>query len=210
MTDSEDLTSTQWSLIERLKQWDDQESWRKFFDRYWKLIYSVAIKSGLTHAEAQDVVQETIVSVSKNMKTFVADPALGSFKSWLLNLTRWRITDQFRRRGKEVPVAGRADSGSGTDSAGTAPEARLADPGNVLDRLWEDEWERHVIEAALDKLKEETDARHYQAFFLNVIKQVPPARVAEMTGVSIGQVYVIKHRLSQVFAEKIKEVETKI
>src|SRR3954469_24485520 len=101
----DDSVSTRWSLIARLKDWDDQEGWREFFDTYWRLIYGVAIKSGLTHAEAQDVVQETIVSVSKNMKAFKADPAFGSFKSWLLNLTRWRITDQVRRRGREVHLA---------------------------------------------------------------------------------------------------------
>src|SRR6266705_1958297 len=100
--DPDELLPTRWTLIERLKNWDDQESWREFFDTYWKLIYGTAIKSGLTHTEAQDVVQETIVSLSKSMKNFRADPAFGSFKSWLLNLTRWRITDQVRKRGKEV------------------------------------------------------------------------------------------------------------
>ena len=89
--DPDELLPTRWTLIERLKNWDDQESWRQFFDTYWKLIYGVAIKSGLTHPEAQDVVQETVMSVCKNMQKFKADPAYGSFKAWLLNLTRWRI-----------------------------------------------------------------------------------------------------------------------
>src|SRR5437773_2232587 len=84
--DPDELLATRWTLIERLKNWDDQESWRQFFDTYWKLIYGVAIKSGLTH-EAQDVVQETVISVCKSMHTFKADPVYGSFKAWLLNLT---------------------------------------------------------------------------------------------------------------------------
>src|SRR6266487_3769354 len=100
--DSDELLATRWTLIERLKNWDDQESWRQFFDTYWKLIYGVAIKSGLTHPEAQDVVQETVISVCKSMHNFKADPAYGSFKAWLLNLTRWRITDQFRKRRRGV------------------------------------------------------------------------------------------------------------
>ena len=78
--DSDQLLATRWTLIERLKNWDDQESWRQFFDTYWKLIYGVAIKSGLTHPEAQDVVQETVISVSKSMQNFKADPAYGSTK----------------------------------------------------------------------------------------------------------------------------------
>src|SRR2546425_8473448 len=79
--DPDELLPTRWILIERLKNWDDQESWRQFFDTYWKLIYGVAIKSGLTHPEAQDVVQETVMSVCKNMPNFKADPAYGSFKA---------------------------------------------------------------------------------------------------------------------------------
>ena len=54
---ADELIPTRWSLICRLKDWNDQVGWREFFDTYWKLIYSVAIKAGLTDAEAQDVVQ---------------------------------------------------------------------------------------------------------------------------------------------------------
>lgn len=209
MTDHDHLTSTRWTLISRLKQWDDQESWREFFDTYWKLIYGVAIKAGLTHPEAQDVVQETIVSVSKSMKEFKADPAFGSFKSWLLNLTRWRIADQFRRRGKEMLSSDKARSGSGTDSRGTAMEERFADPAGAFEQAWNEEWERHVIETALDALKQQAEARHYQAFYLHAIKQVPPAKVASIVGVSVDQVYLIKHRLTKIFQQAVREVEAK-
>src|SRR5580765_5869827 len=94
----DELIPTRATLIYRLKDWQDQSSWQEFFDTYWKLIYGVARKAGLTDAEAQDVVQETLVSVSKHMPTFNYDPALGSFKAWLLNMTRWRIIGQFRKR----------------------------------------------------------------------------------------------------------------
>lgn len=208
--ESDELIPTRWTLIARLKDWDDQESWRVFFDTYWKLIYGVAIKSGLSHAEAQDVVQETVISVSKNMKSFRADPAFGSFKSWLLNLTRWRITDQMRKRGRDVhPAPGGARSDASTDSKSTPFEGRVADPsGSALDKIWEEEWERHVIEAALEKVKKQAGARHYQVFYLHAIKQVPPAKVAETLGIKVDQVYLIKHRLTKVFEEAIREVET--
>jgi RNA polymerase sigma factor (sigma-70 family) len=202
---SDELVSTRWTLIARLKDWDDQESWRQFFDSYWRLIYGVAIKSGLSHAEAQDVVQETIVSVSKNMKSFRADPAFGSFKSWLLNLTRWRIVDQVRRRGREVHLAGGNKSAS---SESSRPEERVPALDGSFDKLWEDEWEHHVIERGLEKVKQESDARHYQVFYLNAIKQVPPARVAELLSINVDQVYLIKHRLTKIFEAAIKEVET--
>jgi len=63
----EELIPTRRSLLSRLKDWDDQESWKDFFDTYWKLVYGVAIKAGLSDQEAQDVVQETVLSVADVM-----------------------------------------------------------------------------------------------------------------------------------------------
>src|ERR1700761_3154533 len=89
---------TRTTLLERLKDWRDNPSWREFFDAYWKLIYGFSLHSGLTGAEAQDVVQETMLSVAKHISAFKYDRKIGSFKRWLLNMTRWRIRDQIRRR----------------------------------------------------------------------------------------------------------------
>src|SRR5687767_6840579 len=80
-------------LLSRLKNWDDQDSWRQFFDTYCRLIYRVAVKAGLTDAAAQDVVQESILSVAQRMPGFQYDPAVGSFKSWLMLVIRRRIAD---------------------------------------------------------------------------------------------------------------------
>src|ERR1700736_2304776 len=92
------LVATRRSLVDRLANWDDQKRWQEFFDTYWKLIYSTARKSGLTDAEAQEVVQETVITVAKKIGKLRYDPAAGSVKGWLLHITRWRIADQFRKR----------------------------------------------------------------------------------------------------------------
>src|SRR5205823_2324565 len=97
-TDPPEFMPTRSSLLSRLKDWDDAAGWREFFDTYWKLIYSAAVKAGLSDAEAQDVVQETVLSVAKKMHGFKYDRALGSFKSWLLQLTHWRILNQLKKR----------------------------------------------------------------------------------------------------------------
>ena len=207
--DPDELLPTRWTLIEKLKNWDDQESWRQFFDTYWKLIYGVAIKSGLTHPEAQDAVQETVMSVCKNMQNFKADPAYGSFKAWLLNLTRWRITDQVRKRRRGEKA--KEESSSNGDTTSTAEVERVPDPaGNALEAIWNDEWEKHIVDAALEKVKQESSSKHYQIFYLQAIKQVPAPKVAETLNVKVDQVYLIKHRLSKVFEEALRELETKL
>src|SRR5438552_9702284 len=70
MNGSRRETQTRQSLLSRLKNWNDHESWKTFFDTYWRLIYSTAIKAGLTDAEAEDVVQETIISVMKGLPEY--------------------------------------------------------------------------------------------------------------------------------------------
>jgi DNA-directed RNA polymerase specialized sigma24 family protein len=96
--DPDKFIPTRESLLSRLKDWDDQESWRRFFDTYWRLIYRAALKAGLIETEAQDVVQETLISVAQKMPGFKYEPAIDSFKGWLFYQTRLRIADQFRKR----------------------------------------------------------------------------------------------------------------
>src|SRR5437867_2939099 len=117
-----ELIPTRQSLLSRLKNWDDQDSWKLFFDTYWRLIYNAAVKAGLSDAEAQDVVQETVRSVAKSMPNFVYDTNKGSFKSWLLGLTRWRITDELRKRQRAIQKPG------SHTSTGTATVEEIADP----------------------------------------------------------------------------------
>ncbi len=88
LPDNDPFAPTRRSLIARLQDAGDQDGWRSFFATYWRLIYSVARKSGLDDGEAQDLVQETVLSVSRKIAGFRYDPALGTFKNWLMLITR--------------------------------------------------------------------------------------------------------------------------
>ena len=96
--ENEDLIPTRASLLSRLKHSDDSESWRVCFETYWKLIFNAARRAGLTETEAEDVVQETLLTVARSIQTFQYDKNRGSFKGWLLKTTAWRVQDQFRKR----------------------------------------------------------------------------------------------------------------
>jgi RNA polymerase sigma-70 factor (ECF subfamily) len=203
----DELIPTRATLIQRLKDWQDQSSWQVFFDTYWKLIYGVAIKGGLTAAEAQDVVQETMISVAKHMPTFEYDPAIGSFKTWLLNMTRWRITDQFRKRG---PFAAGHPAAEDT-ATGTRTVDKVADPAIPdLDALWDAEWEKNLLDAAMAKVKRRLDPQKYQIFDLYVNKGWPPEKVAATFGISVDQVYLAKHRTTELIKEEVKNLESKV
>lgn len=195
---------TRRSLVERLGDWRDQKNWREFFDTYWKLIYSVACKAGLTDSEAQDVVQETLITVAKRIDGLKYDPAVGSFKGWLLQITRWRIADQFRKR---EPANGPKTRRS--DTRRTATIERAADPaGFDLESVWESEWQDNLIKAAVARVKKKVDAKQYQVFDCYVMKEWPAQKVAKELGVNVAQVYLAKHRVSALMKKEIKALES--
>jgi RNA polymerase sigma-70 factor (ECF subfamily) len=206
---SSELTRTRSTLIERLKNWQDQASWREFFDIYWQLIYCVARKGGLTEVEAQDVVQETLISVAKHIPTFQYNPALGSFKAWLLNMARWRIIDQLRKRG---PLSRQHKHGRTSGAtARTATVEAIADPaGAVLDKLCEEEWHKALLDAAVGKVRRKLDPQKYQVFDCYVNKAWKPEKVAATFGISVDQVYVAKHRVTQLIKDEVARLETEM
>jgi RNA polymerase sigma-70 factor (ECF subfamily) len=200
-------TSTRWSLIQRLRNWDDAEGWQEFFETYWRLIYGTAIKSGLTDVEAQDVVQETVISVSRNIRQFNPSPEAGSFKAWLLRMTRWRIIDQVRKRPPRRPGVDRPGDRQVKDSE-TSTTGLIPDPvGLELERVWDEEWRGNLTNAALARVQGQTSARHYQIFYLYAIRGAPVQQVAAATGVSADEIYMVKHRLLPLFEKAVRTIE---
>jgi RNA polymerase sigma-70 factor (ECF subfamily) len=200
----DDLIPTRYSLLSRLEHWDDQASWKDFFDTYWRLIYNVGVCSGLSAAEAQDVVQETVICVAKDIHKFKRDPKRGSFKGWLRNLTRWRIRDQLRKR-----IPGQTD---GSDAPSQESESfrleEIIDPGGpALEDLWDKEWEENLLAAARDRVKRHVREEHFQMFDLYVQKNWPVQKVARTLGVSVGQVYLAKHRVGGLMKKEIQRLK---
>jgi RNA polymerase sigma factor (sigma-70 family) len=188
-----------------MKDWGDGDSWQQFFDLYRDMIYRVALRSGLTPVEAQDAVQETLVSVAKQIGDFRYDPTLGSFKSWLLTVTRRRIVDQFRKRLPAQSAARQHNSGTSR----TPTVERIPDPAESgLQKLWDSEWQDNLLAVALRRLKPRVRARQFQIFDLLITRQWPAAKVAQTLGVSLGQVYLAKHRVGGLLKREIQRLKT--
>ncbi len=204
--EADEFIPTRKSLLSRLKNWDDNASWCDFFNTYWKLIYGVALKSGLTHSEAQDVVQETVLGVAKSIGQFKYDPAVCSFKSWLMQVTRNRIANKFGRRKRHPPSPDTA-----LDHTSSTPLLeRLPDPaGSGLELIWDEEWQKNLMDAAIRKVKRRVPMEQYQMFDFYVLKKWPVTKVAKALGVTIGHVYVAKHRISRLIKNEVELLEKK-
>lgn len=197
--------ATRSSLVKRLGNWSDHGSWQDFFDTYWKLIYAVAIKAGLSDAEAQDVVQETVVAVAKQMREGGYDRARSSFKNWLCLITRRRIIDHFRRRTK---LRSRSLAGP-DDTTRTDSIARVPDPASLeLDSVWDEEWRKNLVDAAIERVKEKVTPKQFQIFDLSVLKELPVREVTKLLKVNAAQVYLARHRISALVKQEVSRLET--
>jgi len=197
----DDFIPTRRTLLSRLRDLDDHAAWRDLFDTYWKLIYSTALKSGRSDADAQDVVQETILTISRKIQEFKYDPAIGSFKGGLLHTTRWRILDHLR---KQRPEASPPPDGS----RDTDLLAQIPDPERArIQVMWDVEWQQNLLDAALQRVKRQVNPKHYQVFEFHMLKEWPASEVARTLRVNVAQVHLTKHRLGGLIKKEVKRLE---
>lgn len=200
---------TRKSLIERLNNWEDQRTWNEFYQTYWRLVYSVATKSGLTREEAFDVVQETIIAIARQVQKGQYDPRAGSFKAWLLQMTRWRILDVFRARKRQPSLSNQGNSES-EDSQNLAMERLTSEKDNLLEGIWDREWRDNISAAALERVKSKVSPRQFQIFDCYVMKGWGVKKTAEALGINAAQVYLAKHRVGSLVRKEIQGLENQL
>lgn len=195
--------ATRRSLLSRVKNPDDQESWETFFKKYSRLVYSVATKAGLNHTEAEEAVQETFITLMRSMPHFKYDPSK-SFKSWLIHTAQFKVLDQFRKRKRHLKSASKGAE------ARTATIERIADPASLnVESILEDEWREHMFKAAVERVKQQVTASQYQIFDLYVLKKWSVSKIASTLGISSGKVYLAKHRIAKLVKRELDVLKSK-
>lgn len=194
------------SLLFRLRDWDDSASWEEFYRLYRRLVYGLAKGSGLSHDEAEDVSQDVFKRVAETIHDFEARPKRGSFRAWLMNLTRWRITDKIRARSEaERQVPNNRDAGDDR----TLTIERIPDADSP-DEAWEGEWRRHLSDAAFARIARRAKAKHFQIFDLYCRQQWPVRRISRELGVNSAAVYLINHRLAKQLKVEITKLRKQL
>lgn len=196
--------ATRLSLLSRLKNWQDNESWKAFIDNYSPLIYWTALRCGLNHTAAEEVAQEVLVAVSRKISAFKHDPARGSFKGWLLRITQNQVNNYFRRQSRDKKVL-ISQTEEGITDLNEVPDT--ANP--TMEDIWEAEWEQNLWKAALENLKLKVSVREYQIFDAFEVQKWKGAKVAEVFGVSLANAHVIKHRMKMKFRKEYKTMHSK-
>ena len=152
-------------------------------------------------ADAQDVVQETVLTVLRKIKEFEYNRDKGSFKGWLKVITRSRIMDHWRKSSRQPEK----NTNQGTERETSGLDESLPDPeGFELEKIWEQEWLSNIHSIALDRVKQQVSPQQFQIFDCYVLKEWSVEEIKKKLNFSSGQIYMAKHRVGKLFKQELQ------
>ena len=182
------MNETRQSLLLRA-QTGEENAWKDLTDLYRPLIIGWLNRQGVPARDLEDLSQDILLTVVKHLPTFQHSGRRGAFRSWLRTIVCSRTTDYWRA----IDASTQASGGSGA----TAALQQLADPDSSLNRQWDEEHDRYVLDCLLDLVEEEFEPATLQAFRRLALDGVSGAEAAQELGLSVAAVYVAKSRVLQ-------------
>jgi RNA polymerase sigma factor (sigma-70 family) len=186
-------TTTHASLLARLSGGGDTAVWTEFCDRYEELIRAFVRRRGVVAADADDVVQDVMLALTRSMPGFVYDPTKGKFRSYLKTVVLHAISRRFRQKPGTVPLGG----------DGTAEVA--ASGVDLAELIWEDEWRQYHLRTAMRTIRSQFSASDLAAFDAYVAAGRDAVEVAADLGMSVDRVYQAKSRVLKRLSEAIRQ-----
>lgn len=191
-----DTPETRESLILRLQDPGDVAAWNEFATIYSPVVYRVAIGRGFQAADAENIVQEVLLSVAKSIARWLERTDRGKFRAWLLRIASNEACDLMTER---------ATRPLGKDGQeGNRLLAELQDRES-LSALLELEHERAVFQWAAERVRNSVSPQTWEAFWLTEVNGLEPQTVADQLKTRIGNIYVARCRVMA----RIKELVSK-
>jgi len=180
------MNETRQSLLFRA-QTGETDAWKDLVDLYRPLILGWLNRQGVPARDLEDLSQEVLFSVVKHLPGIQHSGQQGSFRSWLRTIVWSRTADYWRALDADTLAQG--------GSSATAALQQIADPDSELNRQWDDEHDRYVLQCLLDPVEEEFEPITLRAFRRLAIDGVSGAKAAQELGLSMAAVSVAKSRV---------------
>lgn len=172
-------STTHISLLDRLRDRDDQDAWTEFVDRYRELLVRFSIRRGLPVHDAEDVAQASLLRLSQRLVHFEYKPEIGTFRSYLL-----RVVENELRRAKSRQEALELEP------------LELPEATDQQAELWNEEWVDHHYRLATQSVANSVPA-HWWRIFQALLEGATPAEIASKEGLSVDGVYKVKQRMRE-------------
>lgn len=191
---------TRHSLILRIRNREDADSWREFVSIYEPVIYRVAVRRGMQHADAMELVQRVLLAVARAVDRFQPDTNRAKFRTWLFRITHNEFCKQYQSTCKHTASG---------DSAvhrllDEHPDPRTPHISSRNDDF-SIEYRRAIFRWAAERVKPKVKPSTWQAFWMTSVENTSAEDAARETGLSVGAVYVARSRVMA----RLQEVATK-
>jgi len=177
------MLSTSVTLLQRVRQRDDQAAWERFVSLYTPLLFRWALRAGLNESDAADLVQDVLLLLMNELPTFEYDPQRGTFRGWLKTLTINKCREIQRRRRSDIATGGENNAIDGVPA------------NSALEAFWETEYRQHLVRKALEIMRTDFEPTTWQACIEHTVNEKTAAEVGRELGLSEGAVYVAKARV---------------
>jgi RNA polymerase sigma-70 factor (ECF subfamily) len=174
------MNTTPVSLLERLRQSEQQAAWERFVQLYSPLLCQWARRLGLQGQDAADLVQDVFTVLVEKLPAFRYDPGK-RFRGWLWTVT---LNKRRERRRQPAPVPQAAPE--------VLDELTGPDTGQAID---EEEYRQYLTRRALELMRSEFHPATWKAFWECVVNERSAAEVARELGLSENAVYLAKGRV---------------
>jgi RNA polymerase sigma-70 factor, ECF subfamily len=181
------MPDTSLSLLDRLRHRPDDGTWRRLVDVYTPLIRGWLRRHGLAEADADDLTQDVLAVLVRELPGFEHAGRPGAFRSWLRTITVNRARNFWRQRQAQPPARGGDDFLRVLD--------QLEDPDSAPSRLWDEEHDRYVARRLLALVEGDFEPTTWRAFRRVVLDGVKPAAAAAELGLSVNAVLLAKSRV---------------
>jgi RNA polymerase sigma-70 factor (ECF subfamily) len=191
-------SDTSLTLLGQLRaQPANQAAWRKFVARYGPRIENWCRGWGLQPADAQDVTQNVLAAMVKQMATFEYDPS-GRFRSWLKTVAyrAWCVFQQQRQ--KKARASG--------DSAVRELLESVPAREDFVQQL-EVECDREILDVAIQCVRERVADHTWEAYRLAAMQGLSGEEVAVRLQMKVGAVYVARSKVNKMLQQEIQRLE---
>ena len=194
----DDIHSTRETLVQRLSNCYDEQSWEEFVKYYRGFIFAVVNRSGLSYEDSQDVTQEVVLRAWKALPQFEYRKGECKFRSWLMTVCRHCMFDFAKsKRAKLEKLKVDVDSDVLTRCGSTEAE---------VDAIAEIEWKKHIAELALESINEDFSEIVLQTFHLHA-EELSVSEIATRLDISENNVYVYRGRVRKALMKEIFRFE---
>ena len=181
------MNETSLSLLARLRHSPESEGWNRLVLLYAPLLRVWLRKYDVQDSDADDLVQEVLLAVSKDLAKFEHRGQLGAFRGWLKAILVNRLRKFWRARDRRPQARG--------DSDIDARLAQLDDPASEMSLIWNREHDQYVLRQLLALAEPHFAPSTWTAFCRVALDGAKPDVVAEEMGISRNAVIIAKCRV---------------